>query len=152
MERVEGTSGANGRAKRSAAPAITILFVWLVIIVTGAAGRPLQPSFGGAALSLGLYASLLFLYSRFAAPGQRAGLDVYLVAGLLYLPMCLAIYSLFGSPYPEPAWFGLLGAGEWLGFRGIGEHHAPLTFILRMALNLFVPILLVVGPRRRRPA
>lgn len=133
---------------------MTILFVWLAIIVAGMAGRPLQPSFGGAALSLGLYAGLLLLYSRFAAPGQRAGIDVYLVAGLLYLPMCIAIYALSGSPYPEPAWSGLLGAGEWLGFRGVGEQHAPLTLILRMALNLLVPILLVVGSRylRRRPA
>jgi hypothetical protein len=126
---------------------VTIPVVWVILILAGLSGAWLQPSLGGAALSIVVCIGLLFVWGQWTGPGRRTILGVYLLAGLLYPVMLLALFFSVASP-------SILGPYEWLGagfsigVQARGGADTPFEFyIVPMMLNLFAPIL-VMGTLR----
>jgi hypothetical protein len=135
---------------------VTIPVVWVIVIAAGGAGMKLQPSLGGAVLSLTAYTALLFAFSRFTTIGRSAGLMVYLSAVPLYLPACLILFMLLGgwqfqADAPLP-WLDLLTAGGWVGFMASNDGFTVPGLLILLALNLLGPILIVIGLRDFRLA
>ena len=128
---------------------IAITAIWLIIVAAGASGMPLQPSFGGAALSLTVYVLLLFAFSRFTTIGCRVGMAVFLGAVPLYLLACVIVALSIGflQVSLDAAWLDLVVAGAWIGFVGWNGDPTIPGILLLLALNLLGPILVVIGLR-----
>jgi hypothetical protein len=122
---------------------ITIPAVWMILIGTGYAFSWLQPGIIGALLSLVTYTALLFAWGHWTDPGRRSGLSIYLLAGLLYLALMMALLfnvhpDLIGTA------ISLFGAGLAIGFQLVGGPDAPGEYyFLPMLFNLFGPILVM---------
>jgi hypothetical protein len=125
----------------------TIPVVWLSLIVAGLSGGWLQPSIAGALVSVVVCIGLLFAWGNWTGPGRRTTLPIFLLAGLLYLALAMALLL---SAHPElyteaTTW---LCAGLTVGFMPSGGADTPLEYyIFPMLLNLFGPIV-VMGTLR----
>lgn len=120
---------------------LTMPVVWAILILAGLSGAWLQPSLGGASLSIIVCVGLLFAWGQWTGPGRRTILGIYLLAGLLYPVMLLALLFSASSPTVLRP-YEWLGAGFSIGFQVRGGADTPFEFyIVPMMLNLFVPIL-----------
>jgi hypothetical protein len=120
---------------------VTIPAVWLILILAGLSGGWLQPSIGGAMVSVGVCIGLLFAWGRWTGPGRRTVLGVYLLAGLLYFILVLALVL---STHPDLIGDGisLFSAGLGIGFMPTGGPDMPGEYyFFPLLLNLFGPIL-----------
>lgn len=121
---------------------LTIPAVWLILILAGMSGARLQPSLAGAALSVAVCVGLLLAWGHWAGPGRRTALPVYLLAGLLYPILSMAL--LLSVPTQATESVQWLFAGMALGYQPGGGPDTPLEYsIIPMLLNLFGPILLM---------
>lgn len=129
----------------------TIAAVWLALAVAGMSIAWLSDSLPAAAISLGVYILLLALYAFVTGPGRRTPLPAYLIGGILYPVMAVALLLLLVSlEPPEPVFdiISMIGAGLNVGFGPSAGPDAPIEFYLPYwALNLLVPIIIVVGAR-----
>ena len=122
---------------------VTIPAVWVILIGTGFAFSWLQPGMIGALLSLVTYTGLLFAWGQWTGPGRSTVIGVYLLAGLLYLALMMAL--LF-SVHPDLIGdaLSLFGAGLAIGFLPAGGADTPGEYyFIPMLFNLFGPILVM---------
>ena len=120
----------------------TVPVVWLILILAGMAGARLQPSLGGAALSVSVCVGLLLAWAHWTGPGRRTAFPVYLLAGLLYPILTMAL--LLSVPTQASESVHWLFAGMTIGWQVEGGPDAPFEYYLvPLVLNLFGPILLV---------
>ena len=125
--------------------------VWLALAIAGISIGWLRASLLATAISFTVYVLLLGLYSFGTGPGRRAPLSVYLIAGILYPVVAIALLILLVSLETPDAvlnLFSIAGAGLRVGFEQAGGPDTPLEFYVPLwGLNLLAPIVIVIGAR-----
>lgn len=130
---------ARGLASMIRDGLVTILAVWAILILTGMAFARWQPALPAAILSFTVCTGLLFAWARWAGPGHRTPLPVFMLAGFLYILLTVTLaLSLPTAATDATLW---VAAGFSIGFQpGHNGHPSVETFIVPMLLNLFGPI------------
>ena len=125
--------------------------VWLALAIAGISIGWLRASMLATAISFTVYVLLLGLFSFGTGPGRRAPLSVYLIAGILYPIVAIALLIMLVSLEPPEPFLELIsfaGAGLRVGFEPVGGPDTPIEFYLPLwTLNLLGPIVILIVAR-----
>jgi hypothetical protein len=125
---------------------ITVVAVWLVLTVAGAAGSVVSGRAASAVTASTLFVVLLGTYSMSTAPGRRAATAVYMGAGVGILPLAFTLLLLIDrTDRYDLAW---LFVGGRVGFTLRGAIDSGFVVVwLVWWMSVLLLIYLSLAPR-----